>query len=178
MSEYIHIGKFSATVGLKGELILKHSLGKKTGFKHNEVLFIDAEKNIYLPYFIEKSISKNSTDTIIKIEGINTKEQAVKFLQKKIWLTKKDFENHVSKTAPVDLIEFMVFNNEQALGKVESVIEQPQQILLQINMQQKEVLIPLHKETLKKIDRRKKQVHVILPEGLLEIYVGNMPADI
>ena len=81
------------------------------------------------------------------------------------------FEKHVSKTAPVNLIGFIIFNNEERLGEVEAVIEQPQQILLQTHVQQKEVLIPIHEQTLKKIDRKKKQVYVTLPEGLLEIYL-------
>jgi len=171
MDEHIYIGKLVATVGLKGDLLLKHILGKKTVFKQAGVLFIETEKNIQLPYFIEKSNSKNNTETIIKFEGLNTKEEAAKFLQKKIWLTKNDFEKYVSKTALVNLIGFIILNNGTELGEVESVIEQPQQILLQITMQKKEVLIPLHEKTLKKIDRRKKQVHVTLPEGLLEIYL-------
>jgi 16S rRNA processing protein RimM len=172
MDEHIHIGKLVATVGLKGELLLKHVLGKKTIFKQGEVLFIEIEKNIQLPYFIEISVSKNNTETILKIEGVNTKEQAAKLLQKKIWLTKNDFETYVSKTAPVNLMGFSVVANERILGKVQAVIEQPQQILLQINVLQKEVLIPLHEKTLKKIDRKNKRVHVTLPEGLLEIYLG------
>lgn len=172
MNEHIHIGKLVATVGLKGELLLKHFLGKKTIFKHAEVLFIETQKNIQLPYFIEKSTAKSNTETILKFERLDTKEQAAKFLQKKIWLTKDDFEKHVSKTAPVNLIGFIIFNNEKKLGEVEAVIEQPQQILLQTHVQQREVLIPLHEETLKKIDRKKKQVHVVLPEGLLDVYLA------
>jgi 16S rRNA processing protein RimM len=172
MSDHIHIGKIVATHGLLGEVILKHVLGKKTIFKQAEVLFIEVEKNIQLPYFIEKSISKNDTETILKLEGIDAKEQAAKLLQKKTWLTKDEFEKHVSKTAPVNLIGFIIFNNEEKLGEVEAVIEQRQQILLQTHIQQKEVLIPLHEQTLKKIDRKRKQVHVTLPEGLLEIYLG------
>ncbi len=171
MDEHIHIGKLVATVGLKGELLLKHVLGKKTVFKQGEVLFIETEKNIQIPFFLEQSNSKNNTETILKFEGVNAKEQAAKMLQKKIWLTKTDFEKHVSKTAPVNLMGFSVIENEKILGEVEAVIEQPQQILLQINIQQKEVLIPVHEETLKRIDRKKKQVHVVLPAGLLEIYL-------
>ncbi len=172
MDEHIHIGKLVATVGLKGELLLKHILGKKTVFKQGDVLFIEIEKNIQLPYFIEKSTSKNNTETILKFESLAIKEQAAKLLQKKIWLAKNDFEKHVSKTAPVNLMGFSVIENEKILGEVQAVIEQPQQILLQINVLQKEVLIPLHEQTLKKIDRKKKQVHVVLPEGLLDVYLA------
>jgi 16S rRNA processing protein RimM len=172
LSAYIHIGKLAATHGLKGELIIKHSLGKKTDFKNAEAVFIEKIKDEYLPYFHESSAPKNNEETIVKLEGIDTKEAAAKLLQKKVWLTKNDFENLVSTTAPVNLIDFIVFNNKKKLSSVESVIEQPQQILLQITMNNKEVLIPLNESTLKKIDRKKKEVHVSLPDGLLEIYLG------
>jgi len=95
----------------------------------------------------------------------------MKFLQKKVWLQKNDFENLVSKTAPVNLIGFAVIENGKSLGLVEAVIEQRLQVLLQISIDNSEVLIPLHGETLKKIDRKKKEVHVTLPEGLLDIYL-------
>jgi 16S rRNA processing protein RimM len=44
--------------------------------------------------------------------------------------------------------------------------------LCTVFINEKEVLIPLHEESLLKIDRRKKQVHVALPEGLLDIYLA------
>jgi 16S rRNA processing protein RimM len=172
LSEYIHIGKLAATYGLKGEFVLKHVLGKNSDFKNVEAIFIEEFKDTYLPYFHQKSVVKNISETIIKLEGVNTKETAAKLVQKKVWLQKKDFEKLVSKTAPVNLLGFIVLNNGEKLGEVEAVIEQPQQVLLQLTMNKKEILIPLHEKTLKKIDRKKKQVHVILPEGLLEIYLG------
>jgi len=172
LSAYIHIGKLAATHGLKGELVLKHSLGKRTDFKNAEAIFIEKIKEEYLPYFHENSLIKNNDETIVKLEGIDTKEAAAKFLQKKVWLTKNDFEKLVSKTAPVNLIDFLVVNNNAKLGIVESVIEQPQQVVLQITIQNKEVLVPVNESTLKKIDRKKKEVHVNLPNGLLEVYLG------
>lgn len=172
MNEYIHIGKFVAVSGLQGELLLKHVLGKKTVFKAGEVVFIEKDKNIPLPFFIQKNTAKNNTETLLKIEGIDTREKAISLLQKKAWLTKDDFEKYVSKTAPVNLIDFIVIDKKEKLGKVEAVIEQPQQVLLQITIQSNEVLIPLHEKTLKKIDRRNKEIHVELPEGLVDIYLG------
>ncbi|HYK44930.1 MAG TPA: ribosome maturation factor RimM [Parafilimonas sp.] len=165
------MGKLVATHGFKGEMVLKHVLGKQSDFKNVEAIFIEDPRDAYLPFFHEKSIPKNISETIIKLEGIDTKEAAVKFLQKKVWLQKNDFEKLVSKTAPVNLIGFTVVENGKSLGAVEAVIEQPLQVLLQIRIDSAEVLIPLHDQTLKKIDRKKKEVHVILPEGLLDIYL-------
>lgn len=172
MSKYIHIGKIVASIGLKGELLLKHALGKKTSFKINDVLFLEKEKNIQLPYFIEDSKARNITETVLKLEGVDTKEKTNLLLQKKVWLTTEEFEKQVSKTAPLHLIDFTVFENKKELGKVQAVIEQPLQTLLQISVQEKEVLIPVHEQTLKKIDRKNKEIHVELPEGLLDIYLG------
>jgi 16S rRNA processing protein RimM len=42
--------------------------------------------------------------------------------------------------------------------------------LLQINYNGNEALIPLHEETIDRIDRKAKEVHLFLPDGLLEIY--------
>lgn len=171
MNEYVHIGKIVATYGLKGDLILKHVLGKKSDFKNLEVLFIEELKDVYLPYFHKKSIAKNISETIITLEGVDSKEAATELLKKKIWLLKNDFEKAVSKTAPVNLIGFVICNNTESFGKVEAVIEQPHQVLLQLHIKNKEVLIPLNEETLQKIDRTKKQIHVKLPDGLLAIYL-------
>lgn len=172
LSTYIHIGKIVATHGIKGELILKHSLGKKTDFATAEAIFIEKNKDEQLPYFHQKSILKSNDETIVQLEGIDTKETAAKLIQKRVWLTKNDFNKLVSEAAPVNLIDFMVFNDGKKLSSIESVIDQPQQILLQITINTKEVLIPINESTLKKIDRRKKEVHVSLPDGLLEVYLG------
>lgn len=172
MSEYIHIGKLVATHGLGGELVLKHVLGKKTNFTNAAAIFIEKMKGEYLPYFHEKSTIKNDAETIVKLEGINTKEAGKILLQKKVWLSKTDFDSLVSKTAPVNLIGFSVFNGEEKLGTVEAVIEQPLQVLLQLTFKNKEILVPLNEATLLKIDRKKHEIKVSLPVGLLEVYLG------
>jgi 16S rRNA processing protein RimM len=43
-------------------------------------------------------------------------------------------------------------------------------LLCRIELSQKEVLIPLNESFLKKIDHKKKEVIVELPEGLIDIY--------
>lgn len=44
MDSYFKIGKLVATYALKGEIILQHSLGKKTSLKGLESLFIEEKK--------------------------------------------------------------------------------------------------------------------------------------
>lgn len=170
MKDYIHIGRIVASFGLEGEVILKHALGKKTQLKGIEALFIEELKGSYLPYFIESSKARNEEETYVKLEGINTKESAARLTTRNAWLLDEDFRKLAGKSAPISLLGFELINEGENLGPVEEVIEQPHQVLLRISLDGKEALIPLHAETLQSIDRTKKQVHVTLPDGLLDVY--------
>jgi len=64
-----------------------------------------------------------------------------------------------------------VINAKNSLGKILEVIEQPHQLLFKLEINSKEALIPMNENTLKKIDHKKKEVIVELPEGLLDIYL-------
>jgi 16S rRNA processing protein RimM len=171
MKDYIHIGRIVASFGLKGEVILKHALGKKTMLKGIEAIFVEVNKGSYLPYFVESSRAKDTEEMYVKLEGIDTRESANRLTTKNAWLLDEDFRKLAGKTAPISLLGFqLICDEEGALGAIEEVIEQPHQVLLRISLDGKEALIPLHAETLGKIDHKKKEVHVTLPDGLLDIY--------
>jgi 16S rRNA processing protein RimM len=171
VKDYINIGKYVAAFGVKGELILKHALGKKTVLKDIEAVFVEEHKGSYLPYFVESSKAKDTEETYLKLEGIDTRESAARLSTKPVWLLDTDFRKLAGKTAPISLLGFqLITDEEEHLGPIEEVIEQPHQVLLRISLDGKEALIPLHAETLDKIDHAKKEVHVILPDGLLDIY--------
>lgn len=171
MKEYINIGKIVASFGVKGELILLHSLGKKTALKNVAAIFVEETKGNYIPYFVESSKAKDGQEIYVKLEGINSKEAAARFNTKPVWLLDADFRQLAGKDAPISLLGYeLITDEEENLGPIEEVIEQPHQVLLRINLDGKEALIPLHAETLDKIDRVAKKVYVTLPDGLLDIY--------
>ena len=111
-------------------------------------------------------------EVLIKLEGVDTPESAKKFNQKTIWLTREDFEKQASKSAPISFIGFTVVEDDKILGTITEVIEQAHQVLCTIYVDGKEVLIPLHQETLQQVDRIKKMIYVTLPEGLIKLYLG------
>jgi len=160
-----------STFGLKGELILKHNLGKKTSLKGLKAIFIEEQKENFIPWFIERTKIKNEEELYVKLEGINVREEAIKLTQKEIWLPETEFKKFSAKTSPINLLGFNIVEGEQVLGKILEVIEQPHQILCKIEFNKKEAYIPLHEETIKKIDKKNQQVIVSLPPGLLEIYL-------
>jgi len=170
MTEYFKIGKIVASFGLKGEVILKHNLGKKTSLKGLQTIFIEGKQG-FLPWFIETTKIKNEEELYLKLQGIDVREQAITLTQKEIWIPENDFKKFSAKSSPINLLSYELVENENILGKILEVIEQPHQLLCRIEVAEKEVLIPLHEGTIKKIDRQNNRVIVELPEGLLEIYL-------
>jgi 16S rRNA processing protein RimM len=171
LTEYFKIGKFVAVYGLKGELVLKHQLGKKTALKGVQTIFIEQRKDSFLPWFIQRARIKNAEEIFLTLEDVATREAAVKLTQKEVWVTGSDLKKIAAKSSPINLLGYTIINQKEALGQISEVVEQTHQMLCKIEMNRKEVLIPLNEDTLKKIDHKKKEVIVSLPEGLLEIYL-------
>ena len=171
MIEYFKIGKFAAAYGLKGDLVLKHELGKKTSLKGLQTIFIEEKKESFLPWFIESTKIKNETEVFVKLEGVATREAAIKLTQKEVWLTSADIKMFSAKSSPINLLGYTIVNNKQPVGDILEIIEQPHQLLCRVEIKGKEALIPLHENFLQGINHAKKQVNVELPEGLIEIYL-------
>lgn len=171
MTEYFIIGKIVAVHGLNGELLLQHSLGKKTSLKGLTAIYLEDNKDSFLPWFIQTTRIKSETEIYIKLESIDSRESAVKLLKKDTWLPMQDLKKYAAKTAPAGLLGYMIMSNDKPLGEILELIEQPHQLLCRLEINGKEVLIPLHEESLKKVNHKKKEVVVELPEGLLEVYL-------
>lgn len=167
---YRNIGKLVAVFGLQGEMVLQHRLGKKTTFKGLGALFLEEKKGEMLPWFIQGVRAKSDQDVYVKFEGIDTKEAARKLVQKEVWLPEAEVMQLAGKSAPITFVGFHLWQGNEDLGEILEVIEQPHQILCRIDLEGKEALIPIHEETLQKVDKKGRRVFVELPDGLLDVY--------
>ena len=170
MDHYFKIGKLAASTGLKGELILQHNLGKKTAFKGMEAIFLEEKKDSFIPYFIQSAKTRSNEETVIKLEGIDIVETARKLTPKEVWVTAEDFKKFAAVASPIALLGFNIISKGEDLGEILEVFEQPHQVLCTLMIEGKEALIPIHAESLEKIDRKNRNVYVNLPDGLLDIY--------
>lgn len=168
---YVSIGKIVAVHGLKGEVILQHALGKKTSLKGVNAIFTQDKSESWFPWFIKEAKAKTNKEVLLLIEDIATPEAAKKLLQKTVWLKEEDVSQHAAPASALSLVGFTVVSDKKKLGEIVEVIEQPHQLLCTIIIEGKEVLIPLHQESLLKVDQAKKLVYVDLPDGLLELYL-------
>ncbi len=170
MANYCSIGKLVATFGVGGEMVLRHSLGKKTTLKGLETVFVEKQKDELLPYFVVAAKAKTSEEVYLKLEGIDSREAARTLLQKQVWLEEANFQQYAGKSAPIALLGYHILEENEDLGEILEVIEQPHQLICRIMINGKEALIPLHEQTLLRVDKKNKRVHVRLPDGLLDIF--------
>lgn len=170
MIHYYKIGKLAATHGFDGMMVLQHSLGKKTALKGLAKIFLEEHKDSFLPYFIQKASIRSEKEILIKLEGYDSKEICRKLLQQEVWLTEEDFEKYAARSAPISWLGFTIIDNTLPIGEIIEVIEMPHQILCKVIYKGKEVLIPVHENSLLSIDKKNRKIIVELPEGLLDVY--------
>lgn len=171
MENYVNIGSLVATFGIKGEVVLKHHLGESADLNGIKAIFIETSLGKFMPYFILTAKEKNAEEILLAVEGIESPEKAKLLLKKKVWLKEEDVKKTASVNSAISLLGFTIYDKKKVLGKVLEVIEQPLQILLRIEIDKKEVLIPINESTLRGIDHKKEKIEVDLPDGLLDIYL-------
>jgi len=174
MNNYFSIGRMVATFGLQGELVLRHSLGKRSALKGVEAIFLEERKNSFIPYFVQKASAKDHEHAYVKLEGVDTKEAARKLVQQAVYLEEADFKQQTAGSAPLSLLGFTVQDaQEGVLGTIEEVIEMPMQVLARVTIRGREALLPLNEQSLVRVDKKAQVVHLQLPEGLLDIYLNS-----
>jgi len=171
MKSYIKVGKIVAAHGLKGDVILQHELGKKTELKKLPAISVELKKDSFVPFFLSKAKGTTEKESLLLFEEIDTREKALPLVGKLCWLPEEQFKKYADQQAPASLLGYQLIEATKPLGIIEEVIEQPQQFLCRIQIEKKEVLIPLNESTLVSIDHQAKTVTVQLPDGLLSIYL-------
>jgi 16S rRNA processing protein RimM len=169
---YRNIGKIVSSFGLKGELIVLHHLGNKISPSKMKVIFIEEKKDEFLPYFIESAKKKGMDELILKIEGLDKKESTTKYLRKEVWIKAEEIKTHTDKNNPIAWVGYHISDQGKNLGPVVEIIEQPHQVLCRIDIDNKEVLIPINEQTLNGVDHKSRIIMLTLPDGLLDIYLS------
>lgn len=89
-NNYRNIGKIVSGFGLKGDMILMHNLGKSIVVTKIKVIFVELTRGELLPYFIEHIRKKGEDELYLKLEGINSRESALRFIRKEVWLKEEE----------------------------------------------------------------------------------------
>lgn len=170
--DYFFLGKFTKLHGYDGKLVLFLDVDDPEEYQNLEVVFVD-QNHQPVPYFIEESFLKGDK-LIARLQDVNSSENASALVNKNLYLplsrlpklTGNKFYYH-------EVPGFKVVDVDHGnLGTVETVLEYPNQAVLQVFHQEKEILIPINDEVILSVDRKDKIIKVQTPEGLVELYLN------
>jgi len=166
----IEIGFVSRPQGFKGELLFAIEYGEPGDYDESDYFFLLIEGKP-VPFYVEEI--RNQNGMIVKLEDVNDEAEAKKLAGKKILVKKEIKDTESVEINLFSLIGYKVFDATHGLlGPLDSIDEMPQQYLGRCFMNGKEILFPLTDELISGIDHDKKELHVDLPDGLIELYLN------
>lgn len=167
LDEAFKIGYVMKTHGLRGEvtIAMQQDCPDLTGV---DTLFLEKNRQL-VPYFIQ-SVSFKSDKAFIKLEDVDTIDQAQELKGSSIYLAKSARPKLARGEFYSDeVIGFEVADEKRVLGLVKDVVEAGPNRFLSVDVDNRETLIPVSGPFIKSINRGNKKIKVELPDGFLDI---------
>jgi 16S rRNA processing protein RimM len=173
MDEFVQIGTTKKTHGFRGELRIRIEDAYWDDFLESKVLFIELDGHP-APFFVEDL--RSDANPIIKLDEIDTVEDAKPIAGKPVYLRSQDIHVYTEDSEVGEELEFyhllhytIIDETAGKLGPIQSIESYPEQEIAIIEYQGQDLLIPLHHQLILSFDHTKKEVRMALPEGLLEL---------
>lgn len=170
MEEYLLLGYVTDSFGLDGTLkILSKTDFAEFRYQEGNIVYLfNPRDNSRLEAEVI-SFRQNKPFDFVKLNIINTKEEAMSYKGYEVQVIKDEEELEEGYFFHSDLEKCFVFDEEgNEIGKVNKVEEFPAQVTLRIKAKNgKEILVPFIEVFIKNVDIKAKKITVHLIEGML-----------
>ena len=173
IKDCFYVGTIVSKFSFKGEVLIKLDSDDPEMYEGLESVFITIGNNL-VPFFIERSSLHKSNLLRIKFEDIDNEHDAEALLKQKIYLPLDALPKlSGNKFYYHEVIGFEVVDvNYGRVGVITHVNDRSSQPIFEIEHEGQQILIPLHDDFLKEVNRKDKRVIVEAPEGLIELYLN------
>ncbi len=168
-----YLGKIVSKYSFKGEVLVKLDTDDPEIYEKMESVFVSLGNNL-IPFFIKRCRLHKSNLLRIDFEEVKSESDADRIMRSDLYLpltllpklTGNQFYYH-------EVIGFKVMDEVHGnIGVIESVNDSTSQALFEIKKGDKQLLIPINDEIIKKVDRQAKSISVSTPEGLVALYLS------
>jgi 16S rRNA processing protein RimM len=166
------VGFIQKPHSLRGELIVIFNNQFEEIFESFENYFIEINGGL-VPFFVSENGIKyrNNESLIIKFDYIDNQEKARELSGCKVFISNEDLMDNHSEDYN-DLTGMTVVDLKSGeLGVITALDDFSGNIVITVDHQGNEILIPLSDEIIRKIDEKKKLLYLECPEGLIDIYL-------
>lgn len=176
IDECYYLGYTSKVHGKQGELIIKLDVDFPEEYKKLESVLIQLNQkdNSLIPFFITNTQLQNNQSIKVKIDDIDTVDQAKLLVGKEVYLPLNTLPKLTgNKFYYHEVIGFKMIDTKLGdIGTLTIILDYPTQAIFGItNPQGKEILIPIIDEVIVTVDRDNKTITINPPDGLVELYL-------
>jgi len=170
--DFYYLGKISKPFGSKGQVVAFLDVDEPLHYRKLESVYLDLDGE-WVPFLIKAIEIQGGRKALLHFEDVDTVQDAAVYTGREMYLPldnlpplkgKKFYYHEVKGFSVIDA-------THGNIGILLKVMDLPKQALLQIEYGEKEILIPLIDEVIVKVDRKKKELHIHAPEGLIDIYL-------
>ena len=166
---HVKVGTVVSKHGYKGDIKINISSFNLNTFPDLANLFIELDGS-FIPFSINEVRSFSKNILIVKLKEVNSEKEVDEIIHKNIYVDSTKIESKKdSGFFYDDLINFNVFKDSQIIGKIENINTDLPQPVFEIKYNSRVVLIPIHEDLIKEIDKENNIIHLDIPDGLLEI---------
>lgn len=169
---YSCIGKVIKTHAIRGEVVFFLDVNEPEAYRNLDAVFLDMDGSL-VPWFVE-NISISGDQAIVKLQDIDSPEQAQGMLKCDLYLPKEQLADDTDNDHFThELSGYRVFDLKHGeIGIVDAILERSEQELLRILKDGREILVPYNEDLIEEINIEKKELHLKTPEGLIDLYLG------
>lgn len=167
-----YVGKIVRKHSFKGEVVAKLDTDEPELYQNLESVLLEFSNQL-IPFFIKKSLLQKGNQLRILFEDIDSEEDADSIINAELYLPLTMLPKlSGNKFYYHEVIGFSVFDSRhKTIGTIKKINDQSAQPLFVINADDKEILIPMIDEFIKKVDRKNKQITIETPPGLIDLYL-------
>ena len=174
--EWLVIGIVTSSHGVAGKLNIQSLSDFKERFTKPGIRWIQKNNEDPIPFKLVSGFQKPGKESfIISLEGIKNRNEADNLKQYKLLVKSNDIpklkknEFHINQLLDLD-VKLFVKSEIKVIGKVVDLITENNNLLvIRLNQNNKDVLIPFVKEIVTKIDKKNKYLVINPPKGLLDL---------
>ena len=168
-TDHVKIGTVVSKHGYKGDIKISVSSNNLDTFPDLKYLFIDLY-GCFIPFKIDNVRSFSKNVLIVKLKEIRSEDEVNEVIHKNIYVDSAEMESNIdSGFFYNDLINFEVITDSKKIGRIENINSKLPQPVFEIIYDSRKVLIPIHEDLIKKIDKKNRIIYLDIPNGLLEI---------
>ena len=166
------LGRIIRTFGSKGEVVFYLDVDDPQNYLEMESVFIKLNENL-VPFTIDSIQLRPKKQAVVRFHDVNETDDAELFVGSLLFLPLSNLPPLTgNKFYYHEITGFAVIDKEKGpIGFIEDVLDLQHQAIMQIRHGDKEILVPISDDIIQQVDRKNKQIEIIAPEGLIDIYL-------